>query len=470
MPASALPRDLTDLIIDGLGAGPRLGEECLLALIACSTVHSSFVRPCHKYIFRGVTLLSPPSECTPDHYMYSQYQRTILFTETVTRQPHLCAYVKDVTYWVADGTRTLPAARGLVLQAVESLPCVTSLLLSGLDLRRRSRPHATIPHSIKIDDETAAVMLKIIQLGSLKSLSFRNLTGVSPAFLELGRSLETLYLSYSILSEDRAAAIPNNPLHQFPRIKTLTCDFASLEDFVCPYLLRRPSTSVFSCLEHIDIDFADELHSVGEENVHVSLLAQSKCVKSLDLKAHVILPPYPLHPPPPEPLLRCLNEQSYRTLSHLKYTITFDLGTPNLSIDNPYHALLDTPLSSFIQLQSIQINLVFQDHLEIDSVQSFGPQWGRLCDVLVASDAPPTLTEVRVLVHIRNVSSEPGQYSHVAGGEDCARAFLQNMCDLVYPVQFRALDSHPVDFSFEVSVSEGPFIELGAGNSLAEVI
>ncbi|KAJ3509351.1 hypothetical protein NMY22_g16328 [Coprinellus aureogranulatus] len=299
MPASALPRELTDLIIDGLGAGPRLGEECLLALIACSTVHSSFVRPCQKYIFRGVTLLSPPSECTPDHYMYSQYQRTILFTETVTRQPHLCAYVKDVTYWVADGTRTLPAARGLVLQAVESLPCVTSLLLSGLDLQRRSRPHATIPHSIKIDDETAA---------------------------------------------------PKQSLAPVSENQTLTCDFASLEDFVCPYLLRRPSTSVFSCLEHIDIDFADELHSVGEENVHVSLLAQSNCVKSLDLKAHVILPPYPLHPPPPEPLLRCLNEQSYRTLSHLKYTITFDLGTPNLSINNPYHALLDTlyqALSSF---------------------------------------------------------------------------------------------------------------------------
>ncbi|KAJ3528491.1 hypothetical protein NMY22_g9387 [Coprinellus aureogranulatus] len=107
MPSRPLPLELTDLIVDELGQGPR--SECLQALIACSTASRAFVQACQKHIFWSVTLLAPIDDRGFGGHVSRNARdlarRTHQFVQAVAHSPRLRSLVRDVIYQVSGAYR-----------------------------------------------------------------------------------------------------------------------------------------------------------------------------------------------------------------------------------------------------------------------------------------------------------------------------------------------------------------------------
>lgn len=185
---SSLPKEITDLVLGELGRGPR--SKNLSTLIACSTVHSSFVEECQKHIFRTATLLAAPAIYSASDSLYRLYKRTIRFAEIVNTKPHLRRYVKDVTYQISQDI--YPTSRDSLLWAMENLNDLESLRLQGVvnpDLNRRH-----VSGLVNLDRQTQAGMLALMRRNSLKSLTLSCVKEVPLEFVDANRYLEVLTL------------------------------------------------------------------------------------------------------------------------------------------------------------------------------------------------------------------------------------------------------------------------------------
>ena len=128
MPLRKLPLEITDLVLDELGAGPP--NECLANLLACCTATKAFVKQCQKHIFHSVTLFSAHIEShqvseEAEEARRQVQRRSLLFARTIARRPHLRPYVREVTFVLISAIMNdIPPE---VAEVFHQLPCVVSL-------------------------------------------------------------------------------------------------------------------------------------------------------------------------------------------------------------------------------------------------------------------------------------------------------------------------------------------------------
>lgn len=259
-----------------------------------------------------------------------------------------------------------------------------------------------------------------------------------------------------------------------PTVKRLTCDADSFNYLMYHYFQERtPGASIFSHLEHLD------LCTFNKDDDPHCLLAEAECLKSLYLECKFLLSIISITSDdtdtstdnvwlpsngPRHSQLGSLNSASCCTLTHLTYTLTFCLQDTGAALDDPYHTLLDHPLSRFSELQSLRINLIYHGNFHLDWDASFGPQWGRLGEAIGVHGAPPKLKEVAVVVHLRSRLNSGHNW-------DNAKTFRDRLMSSVYPAQFGALDldrrdAESLHFSFEVKLSTGPTLTPGRGRDV----
>ncbi|KAJ3500834.1 hypothetical protein NMY22_g19128 [Coprinellus aureogranulatus] len=338
MVLQSLPKELTDLILDEVARMPR--QECLPALIACSTVHRSFVGTCQKYIFQTVTLTCPPETYSPLDSHYEVYEASVLWAESVASRPELGASIRHLTLQIDDRNISGPN-KDLVLDAIGQLSGVESLCLEGiLALLRGEEGRFPIP--VTMDPETISTIATLFQQSKIRRLRAEGINDFPSEIFTNGLCVEELLLHSSSLrpavslhrNDDLLGPIPSASL------TNLVSDAKSLRNWVHFFLIEEGTNheipSRFSRLTHVDVII---------DNESIPVLAQAQCLMFLrvqrDIEAHLFY-----HYDPTVTPLQSLHSRSFSTLSSLTYAVNTHISTPARLPVDPYHSFFDTPLLS----------------------------------------------------------------------------------------------------------------------------
>jgi hypothetical protein len=164
------------------------------------------------------------------------------------------------------------------------------------------------------------------------------------------------------------------------------------------------------------------------------------------------------------PHLDTFNAKSFASLSRVNLTLPFTIYSDNDPIDrkitNPYMSFCDSFLGKLRNLETLDIDIHFQGyHLLLP--ESYGPQWGRLADVLATPGAFTQLKHVGVSVSIRMIDRPPYDKDWpTAEQKRDAEQLDHNLKTLVYPAQFGRLHDlniagRRLDFSFTTNITTG---------------
>ncbi|TEB21632.1 hypothetical protein FA13DRAFT_1741694 [Coprinellus micaceus] len=415
MPPRELPLEITELVLDELGAGPR--EECLSALVACCTARKGFVQRCQQHIFRSVTLHS----CANDRITMPGFRDleelldcSLQFARTIAHKPHLRSYVRELTFVFASppfyGNDIHPEAVKPLLR----LPNLASLSLCRPPDQANQRVGQRLMQCI-------ASMFRQIPINSFTLVR------------SLPNSLKHLLLRRSALQRNMGWGwtlgwnLYPDAAYEKSNLKTLICDEQSLQRCINQHLRDQlRERGAYSCLEKLDIDMSpvDIWHSYDS---HRLILAEVAHLKELNLTYSVRtwrLPEWNRESSP----LKGLNPSSFSSLTHLTFN-------GNLLVE----------WDDVNGLQHLHVSIAIQGDLSCVGDRSLGRRWGEICDALTQV-AFPKLSEVALSINIQGCSAQ-------------ANPVRKLFFERVYPHQFQRLvgldQGGVLQFSFEVEVAEG---------------
>lgn len=191
MTTQRLATELMEHIIDMLGDGPR--EECLPALLACSTTNSALLNTSQKHVFRNVTLHSYEPETyhwfqgtTPE--VQAQCERTRLFLRSVVGNSRLSSYVKELSCRFNDGSFCDSKFIHTVVQELRNVVHFTI----GAYKNHSADPGSVV--GIRINQNAFNDMVALLRQTQLETLRLESLSSFSLEALRVAPGLKTLIL------------------------------------------------------------------------------------------------------------------------------------------------------------------------------------------------------------------------------------------------------------------------------------
>ncbi|KAJ3499968.1 hypothetical protein NMY22_g19424 [Coprinellus aureogranulatus] len=434
--AFALSDDLIESVVEELSQSS--GDKRTQELLSCSLVSRSFVRPSQKALFHCVDIHPRPPK-RREGTRQNSYQRSLAWAKAVNSTPHLAHYVRRVTMWI--DSKALPPSPASddsdereIARALGNLPMVSKLSVCSVPPRSRSAPTGPAWYSSSVSPLVKTAFAHMMRNPELRRFSLTNIREF-PGDLVVGAfQLEFLELT-------RSEILLDLPLTSSP-LAERTEDIGYLKELAfnnSPASLPGVDKllPIFDAPGQLGLRFRGitALNLVICSLKEAAILEKVECLQKLYVKTG----------PPPAfmgldyaPPLGNLNPKSFSTLSilHLITEFAMDPWEDIYMVHDPYLGLCDDLLRHLQKLKVLEVTVSFHGGFDdlLMGPDNFGPQWGRLAEVLTESGAFPKLQSVCVFVLLR--LDENGYVSQIHEAEDVEVTLME----CVYEEQLSRLE------------------------------
>ncbi|KAJ3524326.1 hypothetical protein NMY22_g11048 [Coprinellus aureogranulatus] len=433
-----LPQDLIELVVEELSKSSD--DDRTRSLVSCSLVSRPFIRPCQKALFHSVPI--HPVLPKEQQMFNPDYQRSLSLARAINGSPHLGLYVRKVVIWIPRSKTPLPA---------DEDQDEIARAMHGMEMIDPASYEVSLPSQIKTE------LSRMMLTPQLRHFALKNVKAFPGKLILEAYQLESLELTSSRIAEP---TLPSDILHvrdtPIGYLKTLICDSPTASRGIGNLLLMSEQTGPHGLqlekIETLDVQIPTPAH----RPINVPILKNS--VHLLNL--HVTTGPPIYYPAPYISALGELNPQSFATLAILHVDLIFNVhessSPAHMVIRDPYLGLCKSVLGSLHALTDFKLVINFQGCHKLPP-ESFGPQWGRLADVLMTPNAFPKLKSVCVLVKLQ-LGSIYSAWPHEEASQN-ARDMKRAIKESVYEEQLRCLHEmeaggRRVDFSFQAIISQ----------------
>ncbi|KAJ3547816.1 hypothetical protein NMY22_g1510 [Coprinellus aureogranulatus] len=458
--AFSLSDDIVELVVEELSQSS--GDRRTRELLSCSLVSRSFVRPSQKALFHNVDIHPRPPK-RREGALWDSYQRSLAWAKAINGSPHLSSYVRQITISIRRSKAPLSTGgdsdEGEIARALGNLSMVSGFWLCAAPPRNPSAPIRPALYSSSMTSQMKTALTQIIQNPELRQISLKNVEEV-PGYLVLGAlRLEKLELTRSEIILDLAMAQTSN--------STLAQDLSYSEPLNTLLFNNSPASlpgidlllPIFDAPGQLGLRFRrmNTLNLVVCSLKEAAILEKVECLQKLYVKTG----------PPPAfmgleyaPPLGNLNPRSFSTLSVLHLTTEFALDPweDAFMVHDPYIGLCDDLLKNLQELKVLEVTVSFHGGFGdfLADPGNFGPQWGRLAEVLAEPYAFPKLRSVTVSVMLRlDVNGDISQMQDAEELEDILREFVYD--EQLSRLRDLEIGGRMIEFSFNVSI-EGRYL------------
>ncbi|KAJ3524324.1 hypothetical protein NMY22_g11046 [Coprinellus aureogranulatus] len=454
--ALTLPEDLLELVVEDISLSSC--EDRTQNLLSCCLVSKSFARPCQKALFSSVAFYLPRRRRSGN----PNYERTLALAKTINSAPHLAVFVRKLTVLIVHSLLPWPTGdfQDEIALALSALHMVSELSLSAIPEKRPMMPKLPAPYGLSMPPQIQTAFAQLMRGPQLRQFTLKAIKRFPANLILEAYQLHTLELTRSEVTQTTPSEWIALGAQSLPigYLRTLRCDRdAPSRDIGTLLLLSTaagPHGLQFNRIDTLDV----AIRSPTDKAANRAILEKAERLSYLHISMGPMYSSVPHDPP-----LCNLNRNSFDTLTvfHLRLEVVVNEEGPpaEMAIRDPYLGLCDTLLGQLHALQELKLVVVLYGRHKVPS-ESFGPQWGRLAEVLTTPNAYPELRTIKMFVEVR---LDGLMYSRRPDEERYQKAIdvERTINTSVYGAQLRCLHElevrgRMVEFSFKASVAHSP--------------